>query len=43
MVQVVPLGGTTSIIHTLDVDGTKEGFDKWNVIGTVKVNSSEQI
>ena len=23
-----PLGGTTSIIHTLDVDGTKEGFDK---------------
>ena len=24
----LPLGGTTSIIHTLDVDGTKEGFDK---------------
>ena len=34
-----PLGGTTSIIHTLDVDGTKEGFDKWHVIGA-KVNSS---
>ena len=34
-----PLGGTTSIIHTLDVDGTKGGFDKWHVIGA-KVNSS---
>jgi hypothetical protein len=34
-----PLGASPSIIHTLDVDGTQGGFDKWHVLGA-KINSS---
>ena len=34
-----PLGPSPSIIHTLDVDGTQGGFDKWHVLGA-KINSS---
>ena len=34
-----PLGASPSMIHTLDVDGTQGGFDKWHVLGA-KINSS---
>ena len=34
-----PLGASPSVIHTLDVDGTQGGFDKWHVLGA-KINSS---
>jgi len=35
-----PLGGTNSTIHTLDVDGTQGGFDKWFVLGAGANNSA---
>ena len=34
-----PLGASPSVIHTLDVDGTQGGFDKWHVLGAA-INSS---
>ena len=34
-----PLGASPSTIHTIDVDGTQGGFDKWFVLGA-KINSS---
>ena len=34
-----PLGASPSMIHTLDVDGTQGGFDKWHVLGAA-INSS---
>ena len=34
-----PLGPSPSVIHTLDVDGTQGGFDKWHVLGAA-INSS---
>ncbi len=34
-----PLGPSPSVIHTLDVDGTQGGFDKWHVLGAA-INST---